>query len=120
MFKNLLSGVAVAFSLAIATVSIAQTGSGDFQITEEARPFVGTWVEGSPEGTRGIRLNADGTASAINLDEVAYSNWRYEDGKLYLTDATQKQVVLWADAFMDGGFWASETNGVWETVYRRQ
>lgn len=48
--------------------------------------FIGSWVQPIPgmDGEQGFVLNADGTASSINMATLLYKSWKYENGMLLL------------------------------------
>lgn len=48
--------------------------------------FLGSWVQPIPgmEGEQGFTLNADGTASSINMATLLYQSWKYDNGNLLL------------------------------------
>lgn len=75
---------------------------------EWAHRFVGSWGEPNPindKEVQGFKLNADGTASSINMETLKYKAWKLEPGKLILiaesigngvsfTDTTTCEIVL--------------------------
>lgn len=51
-------------------------------------PIAGSWtqpVNGSPKSTQGMQLNADGSASSINMATLQYESWTLNNNQLILT-----------------------------------
>ncbi len=82
---------------------------------ESSHLFVGSWVEPNPindKEVQGFKLNADGTASSINMETLKYKAWKIEPGKLLLiaesigngvsfTDTTTCEIVLVGSKTLD-------------------
>ena len=87
MFKPLLIAALLTAPLtACVSDTVPPPPPGTKQLSNEARYFVGPWVEVLPGGRgSGFELMADGTAKTINDPQTIYSYWRFENGKLYLT-----------------------------------
>ncbi|WP_457645955.1 lipocalin family protein [Profundibacter sp.] len=89
MFKPLLIA---ALLVAPLTACVPDTGPTpppvETTLTKEAKYFVGPWVQVLLGGNgSGFELSADGAAKAINDPDNIYTDWRFADGKLYLTTA---------------------------------
>lgn len=60
---------------------------GDKLSSSDQKLLVGSWVEPNPIDSsviQGFTLNADGSASSINMGTLRYSKWWIEPGKLVL------------------------------------
>lgn len=49
--------------------------------------FLGSWVQPIPGigGEQGFTLNADGTASSINMSTLVFKTWAFDNGQLLLS-----------------------------------
>ncbi len=86
----LLSGII--FTL-VAIYSIRNWPAGEQQENDRTQltlkeQLIGSWVEpipGMENEVQGFTLNADGTASSVNMATLVYMKWRLENEKLILT-----------------------------------
>lgn len=60
--------------------------------TTTADKLAGKWIEpipGQEPAIQGIQLNADGTASSINMHTLCYENWKLKGDTLFLRSHTE-------------------------------
>lgn len=59
--------------------------SGENIQPESYKVFLGSWILENSKFEEGFTLNADSTASSINMATLLYKKWKIEDSKLVLT-----------------------------------
>lgn len=72
------------FSMAVMAVIFAACGGG----AKGTATIVGSWVmpvDGQPGEVQGIKLEANGEASSINMNTLVYKEWEQHGDNLYLT-----------------------------------
>jgi hypothetical protein len=72
--------------------------------SQPAKSIVGSWAEpvpGQPGQVQGIRIEAEGKASSINMQTLVYESWEQQGDQIILTGKSigNRQTISFSDTF---------------------